>query len=80
MQRKQVIFVADSLDNAHKFQQVLSSLDVDVAAGSSAQFKKLLGRHPACDLVVYEARGGASEDVAGRGALPRKAPPPCSSS
>ena len=64
MQRKQVIFVADSLDNAHKFQQVLSSLDVDVAAGSSAQFKKLLGRHPACDLVVYEARGGASEDVA----------------
>ncbi len=43
MQRKQVIFVADSLDNAHKFQQVLSSLDVDVAAGSSAQFKKLLG-------------------------------------
>ena len=42
MQRKQVIFVADSLDNAHKFQQVLSSLDVDVAAGSSAQFKKLL--------------------------------------
>ena len=69
MQRKQVIFVADSLDNAHKFQQVLSSLDVDVAAGSSAQFKKLLGRHPACDLVVYEARGGASEDVAGIEAL-----------
>ena len=69
MQRKQVIFVADSLDNAHKFQQVLSGLDVDVAAGSSAQFKKLLGRHPACDLVVYEARGGASEDVAGIEAL-----------
>ena len=69
MQRKQVIFVAVSLDNAHKFQQVLSSLDVDVAAGSSAQFKKLLGRHPACDLVVYEARGGASEDVAGIEAL-----------
>ena len=69
MQRKQVIFVADSPDNAHKFQQVLSSLDVDVAAGSSAQFKKLPGRHPACDLVVYEARGGASEDVAGIEAL-----------
>ena len=42
MQRKTVIFIADSLDNAHKFQQVLSKLDVDVAAGSSAQFKKLL--------------------------------------
>ena len=38
--RKTVIFIADSLDNAHKFQQVLSGLDVDVAAGSSVQFKK----------------------------------------
>ena len=26
-QRKNVIFIADSLDNAHKFQAVLSSLD-----------------------------------------------------
>ena len=43
---KSVIFVADSLDNAHKFQQVLSGLDVDVAAGSSAQLKKLLVQHP----------------------------------
>ena len=37
---------ADSLDNAHKFQQVLSELDVDVAAGSSVQFKKLLAAAP----------------------------------
>ena len=44
--RKTVIFIADSLDNAHKFQQVLSGLDVDVAAGSSVQFKKLLSQHP----------------------------------
>lgn len=57
MQRKTVIFIADSLDNAHKFQQVLSKLDVDVAAGSSVQFKKLLAAHPARDLVIYEARG-----------------------
>ena len=42
MKSKTVIFIADSLDNAHKFQQVLSGLDVNVAAGSSAQFKKLL--------------------------------------
>lgn len=63
MQRKQVIFVADSLDNAHKFQRVLSGLDVDVAAGSSAQFNRLLVQHPSCDLVVYEARGGESEDL-----------------
>ena len=51
MQRKSVIFVADSLDNAHKFQRVLSGLDVDVAAGSSLQFKKLLAQHPHYDLV-----------------------------
>ena len=55
--RKSVIFVADSLDNAHKFQQVLSGLDVEVAAGSSAQLKNLLVQHPGYDLVVYEARG-----------------------
>lgn len=62
--RKSVIFVADSLDNAHKFQQVLSGLDVDVAAGSSLQFKKLLAQHPSCDLVIYEARSDAPADVA----------------
>ena len=33
-QRKKVVFIADSLDNAHKFQAVLSGLDVEVAAGS----------------------------------------------
>ena len=64
MQRKTVIFVADSLDNAHKFQQVLSGLDVVVAAGSSLQFRKLLAQHPNCDLVVYEARGDALSGVA----------------
>ena len=57
--RKTVIFIADSLDNAHKFQQVLSGLDVDVAAGSSVQFKKLLSQHPSYDLVIYEARADA---------------------
>ena len=64
MQRKMVIFIADSLDNAHKFQRVLSGLDVDVAAGSSAQFKKLLVQHPNHDLVIYEARGDALENIA----------------
>lgn len=39
MQRKQVIFIADSLDNAHKFQQVLAGMDVVVTPGSSLQFK-----------------------------------------
>ncbi len=62
--RKSVIFVADSLDNAHKFQQVLSGLDVDVAAGSSAQFEKLLAQNSGYDLVVLEARGDASTRIA----------------
>ena len=64
MQRKTVLFIADSLDNAHKFQSVLSGLDVDVVAGSSAQFKKLLAAHPSHDLVIYEARGDALGTVA----------------
>lgn len=63
MQRKQVIFIADSLDNAHKFQAVLSVLDVDVSAGSSVQFKRLLEQYPGCDLVVYEARGDGLQNV-----------------
>ena len=63
MQRKKVIFIADSLDNAHKFQQVLAGLDVDVVAGSSAQFKRLLSQNPGRDLVVYEARGDVLASV-----------------
>ena len=58
MQRKTIIFIADSLDNAHKFQQVLSKLDVDVAAGSSVQFKKLLAAHRA--TIWSSTRPGAT--------------------
>ena len=64
MQRKTVIFVADSLDNAHKFQRVLSGFAVEVAACSSVQLKKLLSQHPNHDLVIYEARGDALTNVA----------------
>lgn len=64
MQRKQVIFIADSLDNAHQFQQVLSSLDVEVIAGSSVQFRKLLSQNPHYDLVIYETREDALQTVA----------------
>ena len=52
MARKKVIFIADSLDNAHRFQQVLSGLDVDVVAGSTLQFRKLLAANPSHDLVI----------------------------
>lgn len=43
-QRKNVIFIADSLDNAHKFQAVLSSLDVDVAGRLVYAVQEALGR------------------------------------
>ena len=57
--RKKVVFVADSLDNAHRFQQVLSALNVDVAAGSTVQLGKLLSAEVAPELVIFEARGNA---------------------
>lgn len=57
--RKKVVFIADSLDNAHRFQQVLSALSVDVAAGSTVQLGKLLSAEVAPELVIFEARGNA---------------------
>ena len=60
-QRKHVLFIADSLDNAYKFQQVLAVMEVDVDAGSSMQFTRLLAAKENCDLVIYEARGDANE-------------------
>lgn len=60
---KKVVFIADSLDNAHKFQQVLSGMDVEVVAGSSAHFRGLLAKEPACDLVVYEVEGAPQATV-----------------
>lgn len=63
MQRKQVIFIADSLDNAYKFRQVLSEMDVEVSAGSSLQFKKLLSQKSDCDLVIYETRSEGPAEV-----------------
>ena len=56
MQNKTIIFIADSLDNAHKFQGVLNEMDVRVFAGSSLQFKNLLASHPDASLVIYEIR------------------------
>lgn len=64
MQRKNVIFIADSLDNAHKFQAVLSGFDIDVSAGSSMQFKNLLSENPQHDLVIYEAMPETAGNIA----------------
>ena len=61
--RKHVLFIADSLDNAYRFQQVLSSLDLSVDAGSSLQFTRLLSTKPNCDLVIYEVRGDNTHEL-----------------
>ena len=57
--KKKVVFIADSLDNAYKFQQVLAQLQVDIAAGSTVQVHKLLAVDADFDLVIFEARGSA---------------------
>ena len=59
MVRKKVAFIADSLDNAYRFQQVLSRLDVEIAAGSTLQIPKLLSSDCDYDLVIFESRGDA---------------------
>ena len=58
--RRQVLFIANSLDNAYKFQQVLSSLDLAVSAGSTLQIERLAAQCSIIDLVVFEARGTAT--------------------
>lgn len=55
MQRKQVLFVADGLDDAPLFRQVLGGLDVDVVAGSVGQLERLLSDHPGINLVIYDS-------------------------
>ena len=57
--KKKVAFIADSLDNAYKFQQVLSAFDVEISAGSTMQIRKLLAHGTQNDLIVFEARGSA---------------------
>ena len=54
--KRRVVFIADSLDNAYKFQQVLSTFQVEIAAGSVVQVPKLLSSQETYDLIIYEAR------------------------
>ena len=63
-ERMRVLFVADSLDSAHKFRSVLSSLGAAVSAGSSMQFRRMMAEKGTCDLVVYEVRPGALSELA----------------
>lgn len=61
---KKVVFIADSLDNAHRYQQILSRMDVEVAAGSSAHIRSLLSQNPSCDLVIFEMESSNQMGVA----------------
>lgn len=63
IQRKSVLFVADSLDNAYKYHKVLSDFEADVAAGSIQQLGRLLASKDACDLVIYEMRAGSAGEL-----------------
>ena len=57
--RKRVLYIANSLENAYKFQQVLASLDVEVAAGSTLQIERLAAPGLDTSLIVFEACGSA---------------------
>lgn len=61
--KKQVAFIADSLDNAYKFQQIFSKLEIEVSAGSTMQIKKLLAPGLSYDLIVFEARNMALAEL-----------------
>ena len=54
--RKRVLFIANSLDNAYKFQRVLSELGVEIAAGSSERLKTLFAPGMDPDLVKDPAQ------------------------
>lgn len=66
---KNVIFIADSLDSAHKFQKVLSGMDVNVHVGSSMQLDSLLSKNGECDLVIFEVGKNSGSMVADVGAI-----------
>ena len=48
---------------------MLSRFDVEIAAGSTVQVKKLLAPSEACDLVIFEARGAAASNMGEIGSL-----------
>ena len=72
MMRKKVLFIANSLDNAYKFQRVLSELGVEIAAGSTAQVKRLLAPKTEADLVIFEAQASDPATLEEVGSLVEK--------
>lgn len=59
--RTRALFIANTLDNAYKFQRVLADLDVETIASSIAQYKKLLTPRTDIDLVIFEMQESARE-------------------
>ncbi|MGI6591272.1 MAG: winged helix-turn-helix domain-containing protein [Eggerthellaceae bacterium] len=55
MQRKQVLFAADGLDDAHLFRDILGSLDVEVVAGAASQLERLIADYPDVSLVIFDS-------------------------
>lgn len=60
---KKVIYIADSLDNAHKLHDILSKMDTEVIAGSTRNFSRLISENPDCDLVIYEVHGDVITNI-----------------
>jgi DNA-binding response OmpR family regulator len=60
---KRVLYIANSLDNAYKFQRVLMELDVEIGAGSTEQIKKLLAPEADPNLIIFEARFTARQHL-----------------
>lgn len=52
---KKIAFIADSLENIQKFQDVLRMVDAEVIAGSSIMMKSILSDDPNIDLVIIES-------------------------
>ena len=77
MRGKRVLFIANSLDNAYTFRQVLSELGADIAVGSTQQIKKLFISEGPLDLVVFEARGSAWSSLDQVGASAESSGCPC---
>ena len=60
MIRKRIAFIANSLENAYRFQHVLVDIGADVTSGSLAKTETIMKSGAAFDLVVFGAIGKAA--------------------
>lgn len=62
--RKKAVFIADSLESAPLFQQVLSSLGIETLATSSAHLKDTLAMASDIDIMIDEVGSYGHRDLA----------------